>query len=405
MVYSRIDDDKNENQEILSVIRDPFYKYATPRIPDGSVAYSGGIQCHFSFEIIIPTEVQSNIDLILSPSWQVPIAYNRQGNPWTTANYQYENICINKPKGFSNVWNTFNLNPPPQATPPGPDPYEFPLVPFEFLDPNWVPPVGGLPGPFQPQDFVLSVDTVGTAPYWQRWKKWRHVSSAVRIFPVDERVGDGAVLVYARNLSIPTNPNNYSWLKPNDSLSRNPADHQQMSTGTNTRVVLVPDFDPYAAVSNPDGSFKNMRNVWTGDLRTASSMKFLCRPNDNMWQNTIQWNQIPQPLTCLGYLDTSRYGIPLQTTPWNNDTDTVDAVYDRRFDAVHLRIVTPAIRTGSTRVRVEFQGNYEVVTNTRTIATEDSGGGGPVMDQTTFLTKYKEIYKSQQRDRVPGVQL
>ena len=399
MVYSRIDDDKNENQEILSVIRDPFYKYATPRIPDGSVPYSGGIQCHFSFEIVIPTGVQNNIDMIVNPSWQVPIAYNRQGNPWTTANYQYENICINKPRGFSNVWNTFTLNPPPLNQ------NFFDVSPFEFLDPNWVPPPGGLPGPFQPSDFVVSVDTVGTAPYWQRWKKWRHVSSAVRIFPVDERVGDGQVLVYARNLPIPTNPTNYSWLRPNDALTRNPADHQQMATGIQTRVVLVPDFDPYAAVSNPDGSFKNMRNVWTGDLRTASTMKFICRPNDNMWNNTSSWNQIPQPLTCLCYLDPSNYGLPLQYTPWNNDTEVVDSVYDRRFDGIHLRIVTPAIRTGSTRVRVEFQGNYEVQTNKRTIPDETSGGGGPLMDQSIYLSKYKEIYKSQQRDRTPGVQL
>jgi len=400
MVYSRIDDDKNENQEILSVIRDPFYKYATPRIPDGSVAYSGGIQCHFSFEINIPAEMQSNIDLILSPSWQVPIAYNRQGNPWTTANYGYENICINKIRGFSNVWNTFNVNPP--AANPSPDP---PTIEMNWLADDWIPPPGGLPGPFQPNDFVISVDTVGTAPYWQRWKKWRHVSSGIRIFPVDEKVSDGAVLVYARNLTIPTNPNNYSWLQPNDSLARNPANHQQMTSGVNTRVVLVPDFDPYAAGSNPDGSFKNMRNVWTGDLRTAASMKFLCRPNDTMWLENKSWNDIPQPLTCLGYLDNSRYGIPLQTSPWNNDTEIVDSVYDRRFDAVHLRIVTPAIRTGSTRVRVEFQGNYEVQTNKRTIPDEGFGGGGPLMDRTTFLTKYKEIYKSQQRDRIPGVQL
>lgn len=402
MVYSRIDDDKNENQEILSVIRDPFYKYATPRIPDGSIAYSGGIQCHFSFEINIPANIQDNIDLILSPSWQVPIAYNRQGNPWTTANYGYENICINKPYGVSDVWNVFNLNPPPQGVD---------VPPFEFLDDNWVPPPGGLPGPFQPNDFIVSVDTVGTAPYWQRWKKWRHVSSAVRIFPVDEVVGDGQVLVYARNLPIPTNPNNYSWLKPNDApFTRNPANHQQMTTGTNTRVVLVPDFDPYAAVSNPDGSFKNMRNVWTGDLRTASSMKFLCRPNDNMWLNTKCWNDIPQPLTCLGYLDNSQYGIPLQTTPWNNDTQVVDSVYDRRFDAVHLRIVTPPAggtgsRRGPTRVRVEFQGNYEVQTNRRILPDETRASGGPFMDRTTFLSKYKEIYKSQQRDRMPGVQI
>jgi len=390
---SRINDDKTENQEILAVIRDPFYKYSSPCIPDGSVEYSGGIQCHCSFEIEIPFDLTTNIDVIVNPSWQCPVSYRRQGTPWVTHVADYENIVLNKPRGNNAVWNTFELVCPPLSA--AGDQLPFPM---DYLADGFQAPLG----PLNPRDYIVDINTLGSGTTKQRFKKWRHVSSGIRMFTSQDNGVDPLPNLFVRNLRIPTDPNNYSWLAPQSTTVRNPANLEQFVTSQITRVVLVNDFDPFQAVSNADGTFKNMRNVWSGSIRDVCQTKFILKASEAMFNGGPRWNDIPSSLTCLTYKDSSLWGCPLQTTPWNNDLDIIDSCIDRRFDGLHMRIVPAPGRTQNIILIVEFVGNYEVIVNAPHIPRETAQFGGPVMDRTHYLSKYKQIYKEQSRKSTPG---